>query len=194
MAEKIILNIPLEVLVLRETANFCNRLASALSDVKTPTKEEVVEKFKVPAPAEVPAPPVVAAVAPPVIVPAPVEAPAPVVPPAAVELDINGRAWDERIHASTKSKYQAGGWKIKRGVSPELVKQVEMELLSGMLPPAPPATGMTYAELLSAITANGIPNEEVLDVLAEFEISSLALLAAKPDMIPAFAEKLLNGE
>ena len=190
MAEKIILNIPLEVLVLRETANFCNRLASALSDVKAeaPVKVEVA----------LPAPPVVPAT----VAPAPVEAPAPPVsttvvapaPPAAVELDINGRAWDERIHASTKSKYQAGGWKIKRGVSPELVKQVEMELLSGMLPPAPPASGMTYAELLSAITANGIPNEEVLDVLAEFEISSLALLAAKPDMIPAFAEKLLNGE
>lgn len=48
------------------------------------------------------------------------------------ELDADGLPWDERIHASTKTKKQDGKWKAKRGVNAETVKQVEAELRSIM--------------------------------------------------------------
>jgi len=46
----------------------------------------------------------------------------------AVELDKTGLPWDERIHASTKSKLKSGEWKEKRGVDPALIASVTAEL------------------------------------------------------------------
>lgn len=40
------------------------------------------------------------------------------------ELDADGTAWDERIHASTKAKNADGRWRLRKGVDKELVKQV----------------------------------------------------------------------
>lgn len=71
------------------------------------------------------------------------------------ELDSNGIPWDERIHASTKTKNKDGSWKSLRGVDKDLVTQVEAELSTGTqnieaaasssplpitIPPAQPAT------------------------------------------------------
>lgn len=62
------------------------------------------------------------------------------------ELDTDGLPWDDRIHASTKTKKQDGKWKAKRGVNAETVKQVEAELrqVMGIDEPAPENGG--YAE------------------------------------------------
>lgn len=50
-------------------------------------------------------------------------------PPApGVDRDSAGLPWDERIHASTKSKIADGTWKSKRGVDAALVVAVEEEL------------------------------------------------------------------
>lgn len=75
------------------------------------------------------------AAAPAYVPPAPngASAPGPAVPPAAppasnVELDKNGLPWDERIHASTKTKIKSGEWKAKKGVDAALVPQIEAEL------------------------------------------------------------------
>lgn len=43
------------------------------------------------------------------------------------ELDAAGTPWDERIHASTKTKVADGTWKKKRGVDPELYAAVIAE-------------------------------------------------------------------
>jgi len=44
------------------------------------------------------------------------------------ELDVKGRPWDKRIHASSKAKVKDGTWRYKRGVKEELIRQVEAEL------------------------------------------------------------------
>lgn len=53
-----------------------------------------------------------------------------------VELDKAGLPWDERIHSGSKALKADGYWKAKRGVDPELVKQVEAELRAVMALPA----------------------------------------------------------
>jgi len=57
-----------------------------------------------------------------------------------VELDSKGLPWDERIHASTKTKVADGTWKAKRGINdPALVARVEAELRARVAAPAPAA-------------------------------------------------------
>ena len=51
-----------------------------------------------------------------------------------VDVDSRNLPHDERIHASTKAKNADGTWRARRGVSPELVAQVERELLSELIP------------------------------------------------------------
>ena len=51
-----------------------------------------------------------------------------------VDVDSRNLPHDERIHASTKAKNADGTWRARRGVNPELVAQVERELLSELIP------------------------------------------------------------
>lgn len=44
------------------------------------------------------------------------------------ELDVDGYPWDERIHASGRSKTAGGQWRKRRGTAPARVAQVEAEL------------------------------------------------------------------
>lgn len=106
-----------------------------------------------------PAPQPPAAPGPVAVVPS---APAALTPPApVVDLDSTSLPWDERIHASTKSKIANGTWKGKRGVDAALVVAVEAELravaaqsanpfVNGQSPIAPPAT---VADSVSQTTA-----------------------------------------
>lgn len=47
--------------------------------------------------------------------------------PPQAEVDANGVYWDERIHASTKTKTNAGVWKKKKGVSQQDIDAVVAE-------------------------------------------------------------------
>lgn len=56
-------------------------------------------------------------------------------PPAAPQplnagVDSMGLPWDERIHSSNMAKTKDGSWRIRRGVEPAFVKQVEHELIA----------------------------------------------------------------
>jgi len=53
----------------------------------------------------------------------------------------DGLPWDARIHGSGKTTYAKAphGWKYKRGVSPELIAEVEAELRQAMAIPGPGA-------------------------------------------------------
>lgn len=64
---------------------------------------------------------------------------APAVLNTGVDLDANGLPWDERIHASTRTKTANGQWKKKRGVEDFTVAHVESELRGVMNIPASPA-------------------------------------------------------
>lgn len=87
-------------------------------------------------------------------VPAPPAAPAPA--DASTSLDKDGLPWDERIHSSSKAINQTDGlWRKKRGVSDELVAEVEAELrglmgnapASGAGAPIPPSAPIAPASV-----------------------------------------------
>lgn len=64
-------------------------------------------------------------------------------------LDVRGLPWDERIHASTKAKLASGAWRSRRGVSDELVKQVEAELRGS---PAPVVADTPLEQAIAEVT------------------------------------------
>lgn len=131
------------------------------------------------------------------------------------ELDANGLSWDARIHAATKTKDVNGRWKYKRGIDRDvLVPEVEAELRAlvgepvaddgnwdaapgaptGTIIPAPPAAPSTsvktFAQLVTGITANSIPEEKVNTALAAVGLQNFALLGARADLIPTVAGRL----
>lgn len=67
----------------------------------------------------------------------------PFVLPEPPSVDASGLPWDARIHSESKATVADGTWRKRRGVDPELVKQVEAELRGGVPAaadiPAPPA-------------------------------------------------------
>ena len=142
------------------------------------------------------------------------DTPAP--PPPGVELDKAGLPWDARIHAASKKKLaKTETWKLKRGVEQTLVDQVEAELRAAMaasptnpIEPAPPppaedpaaaqtngeaTTITTFPQLMTAITANDITPETVQAAVNKQGLASTALLAARPDLIPAVAAELFGA-
>jgi len=75
---------------------------------------------------------------------------------ASTSLDKDGLPWDERIHSSSKAINQTDGlWRKKRGVSDELVAEVEAELrglmgnapASGAGAPTPPSAPIAPASV-----------------------------------------------
>jgi hypothetical protein len=138
-------------------------------------------------------------------------------PEEGVELDGDHLPWDHRIHASSKAKLSKAPncWKRKRNIDPDVIAEVEAELRAAMsagphnpVKPAPanpavpaePATPApaaptdstvaTFPELMAAITAGGIAPPAVQAALNLQGITSLPLLASRPDLIPAVAEIL----
>lgn len=69
--------------------------------------------------------------------------PAPPGPAVAAELDSRGYPWDNRIHASNRSKKLDGSWKNKRGVDPNLIVACEAQNKPG--PTAAPAAAIATA-------------------------------------------------
>jgi hypothetical protein len=134
-----------------------------------------------------------------------------------LDLDANDLPWDERIHASSKTKDVKGNWKYKRGVDRDvLVPEVEAELRDTLsygkamqehypalepaqvneipTPPAPPATPSTsvttFAQLVTGITSKSIPEDKVNEAIAAVGLQNFALLGARPDLIPTVAGHL----
>jgi hypothetical protein len=78
-------------------------------------------------------------------------------PPAPTNgVDSAGNPWDERIHASSRATVADGTWRMKRGVSDELVAQVRAEW-GAKLRPAPVAPAPTEAERLQADHVSTMP-------------------------------------
>lgn len=119
--------------------------------------------------------------------------------------------WDARIHANSKAVNKDGSWKIRKGADrATTVPQVEQELLQVMVaptptvtedvPPPPPAdtpapvTVENFAQLLplvtAAKTAGNISDEDIINACAELQIPNFGSLAARPDLIQSFAQKV----
>lgn len=104
--------------------------------------------------------------------PQPYVDPAPAAP-VGVELDKNGLPWDERIHASTKTKTVDGAWKMKRGVSPEKVAQVEAELRARVAAPLAPATP-------TATAGSPLPSASSVPPMAPGAVDPAAVFGGAP--------------
>lgn len=103
-----------------------------------------------------------------------------------VECDINGMPWDERIHSSaveadgvSHKKTTKQVWQKKRGVTAELIKQVETELMStlageaaipsqpGDIPPGTAGAGVGVPPGVGGVVPPGIPPVVMLPMPAD---------------------------
>ena len=226
--KKISITVPMDYQALTQAAGMFRGLAETMAPseatAERPATEEpevsTVETLKEEAEVNIPSAPIPTPEpeAAEVFAPAPTANPEPVATvTTGVDLDVNGLPWDNRIHASTKTKLVTGAWKNKRGVDAEVLTKVEAELRGAMsapetvlqetptpapaapvveVPPAPSpepaATGAidTFPALMTAITANNIAPEVVAGAVQAVGLQSLPLLAARTDLIPAVAERL----
>jgi len=158
--------------------------------------------------------PVASPLAPPIAQPAivPMEPAVTTMPASGVDLDTEGMPWDARIHASTKTKTQAGVWKAKKGASAPTVEAVRAELKALMsvqapaMPAAPPAmpipgvpadnaAPVTLSHLMTIVTnamLNGtLPQSSMLETIQAMGLPSIPSLSQRPDMIPAVYARLV---
>jgi hypothetical protein len=120
------------------------------------------------------------------------------------DVDSRGLPWDERIHAGTKVLNVDGTWRNKRGVDKNLLAQVEAELQGEHItepevatpiptPTPTPATQeeeWTFGGLMGQITIREVDADKVLDAVQAVGLESIALLAARPDLVPQVAREL----
>lgn len=87
-------------------------------------------------------------------------------------LDSAGFPWDDRIHSTGESKNKDGTWRTRRGVDPELVKQIQAQFRGvAYVPPAPVAVAQPAATL--PVFAD-VPKDKVQDpVSKEWEYKPL---------------------
>ena len=158
----------------------------------------------------------------------PVTEPVPVPPPPAAaadalpetapnmpveDLDVNGKTWDSRIHASTKTKTKDGAWKYMRGLAEDVRKTVEAET-DGATPtpsaptpstpsaPAPPATASTASgsvtpsqiiARVSELRALGkMDDSQLTKICAECGIESVAFIMGQNEQICVKFNDLLD--
>ena len=131
-------------------------------------------------------------------------------------LDGRGYPWDARIHSESKALLAKApnGWKLRRGVDPALVEQVEAELRAQGFgaskpaaavivppPPAPtlaasfpaseafPAAPLDFPQVMARIGgANKLTEAQAM--LAGYSLPSFPALAQRPDLWPGFLQAL----
>lgn len=121
-----------------------------------------------------------------------------------VDVDSRNMPHDERIHASTKAKNADGTWRARRGVSPELVAQVERELLSELIPrTAGERAEQREADEAAAVDATEAALSEDVDypaIIKRAEARALdlagdhrALMAAAQGFIAEYGHEAFNA-
>ena len=121
-----------------------------------------------------------------------------------VDVDSRNLPHDERIHASTKAKNADGTWRARRGVSPELVAQVERELLSELIPrTAGERAEQREADEAAAVDATEAALSEDVDypaIIKRAEARALdlagdhrALMAAAQGFIAEYGHEAFNA-
>ena len=127
------------------------------------------------------------------------------------DLDSAGYPWDERIHASSKTKNKNGSWKLKRGADKALVTQVRAEHTASPAPtppvssaPTPPASSVptppgtttgatpwpTVLQRVSVAQAAGnLDTIKMTEYLNNHGITGgFALLASRPELFDDFMQ------
>ena len=65
------------------------------------------------------------------------------------EVDSEGVPWDNRIHASTKTRVKSGAWKLRKGVDDSVINQVKHELRSRVANSSPAPTYQAPTQYVS---------------------------------------------
>ena len=146
-------------------------------------------------PVPVPPPPAAAANAQP--------EPTPIVPIG--DLDVNGKSWDSRIHASTKTKTKDGAWKYMRGLTEDARKTVEAEISGTMPPPSEPVSlvdtsttsvSVTPSQIIARVSelrAMGKMDDlKLAKICAECGIESVAFIMGQNEQICVKFNDLLD--
>jgi hypothetical protein len=124
--------------------------------------------------------------------------------PAGKQLDSRGLPHDGRIHSSPPTITDKGVWRKKRGLNDEaLVHRIETELRAGQAVPAPvasvplppPVETVTVApphDLASLLqrcapmlASKALDMGQVIAACKTVGVESLAVLASRPDLVPA---------
>ena len=154
-------------------------------------------------------PPPPASIAPTIPTPGPASSVAAV---GSVELDKTGIPWDERIHASTKTKTADGCWKAKRGIAPEILSGVQAELHARVsaapavpvpaapvpaVPAAPSADPADFQQIMSRVTvavaSKLLPATAIGDACVANGLASIVQLQQNPAYIPLVWATLRAG-
>lgn len=65
-----------------------------------------------------------------------------------IEVDSAGMPWDHRIHASSRAKVADGTWRQRRNLDPNVLAQVQAEMLQVMGLPAPVVSAASQQEIV----------------------------------------------
>jgi len=131
--------------------------------------------------------------------------------PAGGAVDVHGRVWDERIHASTRAQNKDGSWRYRKNVAQELIATVETQLdgkpaitpaapavpeapAAPAVPPAPPAPtvdlGFVMTTVMGGLGAGRYTQARLGEVLQGLGIPTLQDLPKRPDQYRPFLEAL----
>lgn len=166
-----------------------------------PSTAGVAAPPTVPEASQVFVPPQPPAISSPVPSPAPAAAvpPVPTPSPAADVRDSAGLPWDKRIHAETRARNADGTWRQRRNLDPAAKAAVEAELRGA--PPMPPTAAPVpmpptaaagapgtlpdlMLQLSPHIASGALTLQAITDACVAAGVPSLALLGARPELIP----------
>jgi hypothetical protein len=125
-------------------------------------------------------------------------------------VDARGYPWDHRIHGSGKTCSKVSGeWKKKKLVEPELVQKVENEYDNALktneaeTQKQPDNFDLDFLprenfpditkQITSELDSGKLTKEKLNELLNEYGLSSLPLLAARPDLISSFSIAINNA-
>ncbi len=94
-------------------------------------------------------------------------------------VDAAGVEWDEKIHSANKSKTVDGLWRTRRNSKLPIDAEEESDEIEF------PVTPSLFTEFMELVKTSGLPKIELLAILKDYGIDSVALVAENKDKIPA---------
>lgn len=103
------------------------------------------------------------------------------------ELDIDGKAWDYKMHSSKRTKNQDGRWKVKRSTD-SAVKTVAEQAPTP--PPAEDLLGKFMSKVTEKIVAGKMTHAVLANFLRENGIPDVPSIQNYPHLLPELIRKI----